>query len=71
VQARYYQKWGTGPRSYIYMSKSQVAIFHVEHVKHVKFPMLPLDHCVQGNVPMYELPLSSETHIRQALQLDY
>ena len=71
VEARYYQKWGTGNRNYIFMSKSCVAIVHVDHLKNVKFPMLPLDHRVQDNVHVYQLPVSSEIHIRQALELDY
>ena len=63
MQARYYQKWGTGPRNYVFLSNSCVAIIHVEHIKNVKFPMLPLDHRIQGNVPIYQLLISSKIHI--------
>lgn len=53
IEAKYYQKWGTDPSNYILWNKSRIALVHVEHVKHVKFPMLPLDHRVQSNQPVY------------------
>jgi hypothetical protein len=37
----YYQKWGRGEISYVFLRNSPIVFLHVSHVRSIKFPMLP------------------------------
>ena len=63
IQGRYYQKYGTGADTYVYLKKSQKAHVHVENIRATKFPMIIADHRVSGNQAVYKLPKSVEEAI--------
>ena len=44
VQGMYYQKYGLGLDTYVFLRKSHKAHILAEHVCAVKFPMLLCDH---------------------------
>jgi hypothetical protein len=64
VVGTYYQKWGRGETSYVFLLNSPIVFLHVSHVRSVKFPTLPsslkvysndvvhmlLDHFLRGNM---------------------
>ena len=65
IQGRYYQKYGTGADTYIWLKKSQKAHLHVSNMRATKFPMVIADHRVTGNEPVYKLPSSVEEAIME------
>lgn len=65
VQGRYYQKYGTGADTYVYLKTSHLAHCHVEYLRAVKFPMLMADHRVARNDAVYKLPNSVQEAISE------
>jgi hypothetical protein len=55
VAARtYYQKWGWGNESYVFLDHSNVTYIDAHLVKAIKFPMILKDHHVKGDDPIYK-----------------
>jgi hypothetical protein len=69
VQARYYQKYGTGIDTYVFLKKSKIAHVHVGDIRAVKFPMVPAEHRVSGNDPVYKLDGAVHERILDILEL--
>jgi hypothetical protein len=63
IEGTYYQKYGTGHDTYVFLRKSQKAYVAVENIQAVKFPMLLANHRVSGNDPVYKLQAEVEEAI--------
>lgn len=55
VAGTYYQKWGTREKTYVLLHRSHIIYLYVSHVQAIKFCMLPTNHRVSGNEPVYTL----------------
>jgi hypothetical protein len=58
---------GAGEGSYVFLKKIPTIFMHVAHVRAIKFPVLPFDHRVQGDDPIYTLYDYSLVNIKQAI----
>jgi hypothetical protein len=67
VVGKFYQKWGWGANSYVLLKTSHIAYVHVSHVITIQFPMLLVEHRVQGNDPVYLLPHHALNGINHAI----
>lgn len=68
IQGRYYQRYGLGAQSYIFLRKSHLAHHNVDYIRAIKFPMLQCNHRVSGNDVVYKLPLTVEQAIDEYAQ---
>ena len=68
IQGRYFQKFGTGADTYVYLQKSHLAHHNVDYIRAVKFPMIIAEHRVAGNTAVYKLPTSVEEAIDEYAQ---
>ncbi len=60
VARTYYQKWGKGNQSYVYLINSNIAYVDAHLVKAIKFPMTLQDHHVKGDDSIYKLLVEHE-----------
>jgi hypothetical protein len=67
VVGTYYQTWGRGETSYVFLQNFPIVFLLVSHVKSIKFPMLPSSHMVSCNDVVYMLLNYSLCGIMQAL----
>ncbi len=70
VAKTYYQKWGKGNQSYVYLNNSNIAYVDAHLVKAIKFPMTPQDHRVKGDDQIYKLLVEHEAMIFSTLRKD-
>jgi hypothetical protein len=66
----YYQKWGKGSESYMYLNNSNITYVDAHLVKVIKFSMTPQDHCVKRDDPIYKLWVEHEAMIFSTLRKD-
>jgi hypothetical protein len=69
VVGRYYQRWGHFKNSYVFLRKYQVVVLDVYNVWAIKFPMVRINHQVQGNDLVYTLFEHVEDGIREAIDV--
>lgn len=67
VRGTYYQKWGRGPQSYVFLCQSQPAYLPFECVKQIKFNMIPKSHQVRGTEVVYTLSMVDMRAIQVAI----
>ena len=67
VQGRYYQKWGSSQKSYVFLDKSKPAFIPSDLVMAMKFAMPVQNHRIQGKDPMYFLSNSDQASIQDKI----
>ncbi len=61
VARTYYQKWGQGSQSYLFLDHSNIVYIDAHLVKVIKFPMTLRNHRVKGDDLIYKLSMEHES----------
>lgn len=67
VAGTYYQKYGRGSNTYVYLAESRLAHISAHLVKAIKFPMILQPHVLRGDTAVYKMSAETTDMIKQTL----